>query len=165
MKNKTFINIQPQEVTEGGERKVRYKGSDGKLHGISAADNGGDTAQSKSYAIVNNPDAYLIVPGTEYTYNGQQLYKAVTCDDAQTEISATELAEILKNDPNTTVIYRAIPDGRSKEETAILTTKQFDNALSTILLEGALAGNKTTNVQCFVYGANNQIKVFTSLVS
>lgn len=36
MKNKTFINIQPQEVTEGGERKVRYKGSDGKLHDIAA---------------------------------------------------------------------------------------------------------------------------------
>lgn len=36
MKNKTFINIQPQEVTEGGERSVRYKGSDGKLHDITA---------------------------------------------------------------------------------------------------------------------------------
>ena len=47
MKNKTFINIQPQEVTEGGERSVRYKGSDGKMHGISASDSGGGTAQSQ----------------------------------------------------------------------------------------------------------------------
>lgn len=162
---KKFMNIRPQEVTENGERSLQYKGSDGKMHGISAAGNGGDAAQSKSYAIVNNPDAYLIVPGTEYTYNGQLLYKAVTCDDAQTEISASELAEILKNDPNTTVIYRAIPDGRSNEETAILRTVQFDNALTTVSLEGALAGNKLTKVQCYVYSTENQIKVFTSLVS
>ena len=145
---KKFMNIRPQEVTENGERSLQYKGSDGKMHGISAAGNGGDTAQSKSYAIVNNPDAYLIVPGTEYTYNGQLLYKAVTCDDAQTEISASELAEILKN-----------------EETAILRTVQFDNALTTVSLEGALAGNKLTKVQCYVYSTENQIKVFTSLVS
>lgn len=57
---KKFMNIRPQEVTENGERSLQYKGSDGKMHGISAAGNGGDTAQSKSYAIVNNPDAYLI---------------------------------------------------------------------------------------------------------
>ena len=44
MKNKTFINIQPQEVTEGGERSVRYKGSDGKFHSV--APDGGSTALS-----------------------------------------------------------------------------------------------------------------------
>ena len=39
------MNIRPQEVTENGERSVRYKGSDGKMHGISAGGNGGSTAQ------------------------------------------------------------------------------------------------------------------------
>ena len=41
------MNIRPQEVTENGERSVRYKGSDGKMHDI-AAGNGetdGGTAQ------------------------------------------------------------------------------------------------------------------------
>ena len=41
------MNIRPQEVTENGERSVRYKGSDGKMHDI-AAGNGeadGNTAQ------------------------------------------------------------------------------------------------------------------------
>ncbi len=28
------MNIRPQEVTEGGERSVRYKGSDGKMHAM-----------------------------------------------------------------------------------------------------------------------------------
>ena len=40
MSKKRIINIRPQEVTEGGERSVRYKGSDGKQHPIVAG--GGD---------------------------------------------------------------------------------------------------------------------------
>jgi hypothetical protein len=43
---KKFMNIRPQEVTENGERSLQYKGSDGKMHGIAPAGNGGDTAQS-----------------------------------------------------------------------------------------------------------------------
>ena len=35
---KKVMSIRPQEVTENGERSVRYKGSDGKMHGI-APDN------------------------------------------------------------------------------------------------------------------------------
>ena len=31
---KRVMNIRPQEVTEGGERSVRYKGSDGKMHAM-----------------------------------------------------------------------------------------------------------------------------------
>lgn len=34
---KKVMNIRPQEVTENGERSVRYKGSDGKQHPIGAA--------------------------------------------------------------------------------------------------------------------------------
>ena len=34
------MNIKPQEVTENGERTVRYKGSDGKFHNIAAGSQG-----------------------------------------------------------------------------------------------------------------------------
>ena len=40
---KKVMNIRPQEVTENGERSVRYKGSDGKFHDV--APDGGGTAQ------------------------------------------------------------------------------------------------------------------------
>ena len=39
MKHKV-MNIRPQEVTENGERTVRYKGSDGKFHNIAAGSQG-----------------------------------------------------------------------------------------------------------------------------
>ena len=40
------MNIRPQEVTEGGERSVRYKGSDGQFHDVASSNGGGDnTAQ------------------------------------------------------------------------------------------------------------------------
>ena len=52
------MNIRPQEVTENGERSVRYKGSDGKMHGI-APDNQPATVLSieektKSVEITNS---------------------------------------------------------------------------------------------------------------
>ena len=53
---KKFMNIRPQEVTENGERSVQYKGSDGKMHGIAPAGNGGDTAQSNIVLEVNFAD-------------------------------------------------------------------------------------------------------------
>lgn len=37
------MNIKPQEVTENGERSVRYKGSDGKYHNIAAGSQQGTT--------------------------------------------------------------------------------------------------------------------------
>ena len=37
---KKVMNIKPQEVTENGERTVRYKGSDGKFHNIAAGSQG-----------------------------------------------------------------------------------------------------------------------------
>ena len=54
---KKFMNIRPQEVTEGDERSVQYKGSDGKMHGIAPAGNGGSTAQSQD---VHLKDAFVI---------------------------------------------------------------------------------------------------------
>ena len=51
------MNIRPQEVTQGGERSVQYKGSDGKMHGISAGGIGGGNAQSQD---VHLKDAFVI---------------------------------------------------------------------------------------------------------
>ena len=41
---KKVMNIRPQEVTDGGEWSVQYKGSDGKFHSV--APSGGGIAQS-----------------------------------------------------------------------------------------------------------------------
>ena len=40
------MNIKPQEVTENGERTVRYKGSDGKFHNIAAGSASSSAQQS-----------------------------------------------------------------------------------------------------------------------
>ncbi len=45
MSKKQFMNIVPQEVVAGGERQLRYKGSDGKFHDV-ASGNGGGTVLS-----------------------------------------------------------------------------------------------------------------------
>lgn len=37
---KNFLNIVPQEVTDGSERTIRYKGNDGKYHSIASGDAG-----------------------------------------------------------------------------------------------------------------------------
>lgn len=57
---KKVMNIKPQEVTENGERSVRYKGSDGKFHNIAAGSQGsqqGSTptdAQTEQSVVVGN---------------------------------------------------------------------------------------------------------------
>ncbi len=38
--DKNFLNIVPQEVIADGERKLRYKGRDGKFHGIESGEGG-----------------------------------------------------------------------------------------------------------------------------
>ena len=92
---KKVMNIRPQEVVTDGERSVQYKGSDGKFHGI--APDGGNTAQS--YAVVNNPHAYELVFSGQYVGGGQKKFNAYTCDEARTEISASELVDIIIADP------------------------------------------------------------------
>ena len=37
---KNYLNIAPQEVIVGGKRSLRYKGSDGKFHGIQSGEGG-----------------------------------------------------------------------------------------------------------------------------
>ena len=45
---KKVMNIRPQEVTENGERTVRYKGSDGKFHNIAAGSQGSQQGASST---------------------------------------------------------------------------------------------------------------------
>ena len=104
MRKKQFMNIVPQEMVANGERTLRYKGSDGKFHGI--APDGDNTAQS--YAVVNNPHAYEIVATGEFR-TGTATYKPVTCDGSATEIPIRDFGNILLQNPNTTVITRIWP--------------------------------------------------------
>ena len=50
---KKVMNIKPQEVTDNGERSVRYKGSDGKYHNIAAGSqqNSPSPQQEQSLAV------------------------------------------------------------------------------------------------------------------
>ena len=101
------MNIRPQEVTVGGERSVQYKGSDGKFHDL-AATAGGGGGSAPSPAIENNPKAYEIVATGEFR-TGTATYKPVTCDGSATEIPIRDFANILLQNPNTTVITRIWP--------------------------------------------------------
>ena len=69
------MNIRPQEVTVDGERSVRYKGSDGKMHDLAAGNgeaDGGGTAQSGNIVIeVNFAD-------DGKTYTAEELIAIVT---------------------------------------------------------------------------------------
>ena len=103
---KRVMNIRPQEVTVGGERSVQYKGSDGKMHEVASAGGGGGSAPSP--AIENNPNAYEIVATGEFR-TGTATYKPVTCDGSATEIPIRDFANILLQNPNTTVITRIWP--------------------------------------------------------
>ena len=104
---KRVMNIRPQEVTVGGERSVQYKGSDGKFHDL-AATAGGGGGSAPSPAIENNPHAYEIVATGEFR-TGTATYKPVTCDGSATEIPIRDFANILLQNPNTTVITRIWP--------------------------------------------------------
>ena len=72
---KKVMNIRPQEFTDGGERSVRYKGSDGKMHDISAGSggsDGGSTAQSGNIVLeVNFAD-------DGKTFNADELIAIIT---------------------------------------------------------------------------------------
>ena len=154
---KKVMNIRPQEVTVDGERSVQYKGSDGKFHGI--APDGGNTAQS--YAVVNNPNAYELVFSGQYVGGGQKKFNAYTCDEAKTEISASELVDIIVADPNTTIIFRTKGSG-SYERIVLLHPNQIHADLSEVRLEGTLAGNKTDVIDAYVNKTSNEIRLFVN---
>lgn len=155
---KRVMNIRPQEVTEGEERSLRYKGSDGKFHNVAPEPTPEYTP--KSYAIENNPDAYELMLNGE-NYRGTPLYKAVTCDDAQTEITVAQFAQILKDDPKTTVIYNANPDNLSYSVIAILKVDQVTSD-GRIRLTGEVSQNHGFNCVASVMVTENQIRLSTT---
>ena len=85
---KKVMNIRPQEVTQGGERSVQYKGSDGKMHGIAPAGNGGSTVQSQD---VHLKDAFVI-----YKMN----------DWVRTEVDVDTLMQALEQNPSQPVLIQ-----------------------------------------------------------
>lgn len=143
------MNIRPQEVTENGERSVQYKGSDGKMHNVAPGNNGGTTAQSKSYAIDNNPDAFEIVPTGEFLH-GTATYKAITCDESQTEIAVSDFVALLLANPNTTVISKSNPNESDNDSVDILRLATVYNNRQSLLLVGK-------NRSASVFGDSNTI--------
>ncbi len=131
-----------------------------KLATITDSDEQGETVTAQPYAIENNPNAYELMLNGE-NYRGTPLYKAVTCDESQTEITVAQLAQILKNDPNTTVIYKADPDNLSRIVTAILKVEQITTDGS-IRLTGTISQNHGFNCEASVMVAENQIRLSTT---
>ncbi len=102
MKQKV-MNIRPQEVTENGERSVRYKGSDGKMHGISADGNSGITAQSQ----VHLKDAFVIYRNNLNIFGGGEQIVIYKMNDWQrTEVDVDTLMQALENNASQPVLIQ-----------------------------------------------------------
>ena len=140
---KRVLNIKPQEVTTDGRTSVRYKGSDGKMHSLasSANENGAgepiaaSPATVQSYAVANNPNAFEIVPTGEYLH-GTATYKALTCDENQTEIAVSDFIALLLANPNTTVISKSKPNEAENDSVDILRLATVSNNHQTLFLVG-----------------------------
>ena len=109
MKQKV-MNIRPQEVTENGERSVRYKGSDGKMHGISAGGNGGSTAQSQE---VHLKDAFAIYRNNMNILGGEQIAIYKMNNWAKTEVDVDTLMQALEQNASQPVLvhFESMKDG------------------------------------------------------
>ena len=109
MKQKV-MNIRPQEVTENGERSVRYKGSDGKMHGISAGGNGGSTAQSQE---VHLKDAFAIYRNNMNILGGEQIVIYKMNNWAKTEVDVDTLMQALEQNASQPVLvhFESMKDG------------------------------------------------------
>ena len=104
---KKVMNIRPQEVTENGERSVRYKGSDGKMHGISA---GGNTAQSQE---VHLKDAFAIYRNNMNILGGEQIVIYKMNNWAKTEVDVDTLMQALELNASQPVLvhFESMKDG------------------------------------------------------
>ena len=98
------MNIRPQEVTEGGERSVQYKGSDGKMHGIAPAGNGGSTAQSQD---VHLKDAFVIYRNNMDLFGqGEQTVIYKMNDWVRTETDVDTLMQALEQNASQPVLIQ-----------------------------------------------------------
>ena len=99
---KKVMNIRPQEVTQGGERSVQYKGSDGKMHGIAPAGNGGSTAQSQG---VHLKDAFVIYRNNMDLFGqGEQTVIYKMNDWVRTEADVDTLMQALEQNASQPVL-------------------------------------------------------------
>ena len=108
---KKVMNIRPQEITENGERSVRYKGSDGKMHGISAGGNGGSTAQSQE---VHLKDAFVIYRNNmDLLGGGEQTVIYKMNDWERTEVDVDTLMQALELNASQPVLvhFESMKDG------------------------------------------------------
>ena len=98
---KKVMNIRPQEVTENGERSVRYKGSDGKMHGISADGNGGNTAQSQEVYL---KDAFAIYRNNMNILGGENIVIYKMNNWEKTEVDVDTLMQALEQNASQPVL-------------------------------------------------------------
>ena len=154
------MNIRPQEVTENGERSVRYKGSDGKMHDIAAGSSGAGepaaspaTAQSgynllSLYFIVLNQanyyaEPYKFVNGELTAVTRREFFDALVQDPAQPIIVKDNLYAC--NSP----IARVTMIERNEKEPSYMS--DFERVYL-----AATAPNYTCNITVDI--ANNQIR-------
>ncbi len=98
------MNIRPQEVTQGGERLVQYKGSDGKMHGIAPAGNGGSTAQLQD---VHLKDAFVIYRNNMDLFGqGEQTVIYKMNDWVRTEVDVDTLMQALEQNASQPVLIQ-----------------------------------------------------------
>ena len=101
---KKVMNIRPQEVTQGGERSVQYKGSDGKMHGIAPAGNGGSTAQLQD---VHLKDAFVIYRNNMDLFGqGEQTVIYKMNDWVRTEVDVDTLMQALEQNPSQPILIQ-----------------------------------------------------------
>lgn len=104
------MNIRPQEVTAGGERSVRYKGSDGKFHSVAPSNGGGNTAQSQE---VHLKDAFAIYRNNMNILGGEQIVIYKMNNWAKTEVDVDTLMQALEQNASQPVLvhFESMKDG------------------------------------------------------
>ena len=101
---KKVMNIRPQEVTQGGARSVQYKGSDGQMHGIAPAGNGGSTAQLQD---VHLKDAFVIYRNNMDLFGqGEQTVIYKMNDWVRTEVDVDTLMQALEQNASQPVLIQ-----------------------------------------------------------
>ena len=107
---KKVMNIRPQEVTQGGERSVQYKGSDGKMHGISAGGIGGGNAQSQD---VHLKDAFVIYRNNMAILGGENIAIYKMNNWVKTEVDVDTLMQALEQNASQPVLvhFESMKDG------------------------------------------------------
>ena len=154
MKQKV-MNIKPQEVTENGERSLRYKGSDGNYHSI-----GAELISSQSSKNLAFPDFVKVVETdkSEFEVSSKGSFSDLTTmRQSYTEPSASTVTDdtvknIVTEHPeifseSDTILVQGVqgyePDGItvSNQELVLVVIRNDDNGLAVKALNGKKIGN------------------------